>query len=267
MNKIYSIICLSIACVLIVIGAFFDLSITQGLYIGENAFSLILEIIGQTFMTFLSAFCFIVLFEYLKDKNTFWYSVLKVGFVLASFLLVLYDFFSLYRATWFLVCAVFVSGGIVFGMWFIVKKAPKEMLEKYKGFCIKFLIFIAIIFVLNQGVKYLWGRPRYSDLITTLSLADFRPFWSPDFFSGYKSFYSGHTTAVCSILPLIILVSSTNLSKGKKILINSSIIFFILLTMFSRLLAGDHFISDVAFAFLICYLICLLVFKKTKIKQ
>ena len=267
MNKICSIVCISVACVLIVIGAFLDLNITQGLYVGENAFSTILEIMGQTFMTFLSAFCLVMLFQSNKDKNTFWFTVLKVCEIVGAVILVFYDFYKIYDAKWFLICAIFVSVLIVYIMWIVWAKIPQEKVMQYKSFCIKFLIFIAIIYVLNQGIKYLWGRPRYTDLITSLSTADFSPFWQPHFFSGYKSFYSGHTTAVCSLLPLIALFNNSNISKKKQVIFNSVIIGFIFLTMFSRLLAGDHFLSDVSFALLICTLVCMIVFKKTRILQ
>ena len=264
MNKRMLIICVSLCAVAILIGAFFDLGITQSLYLGDNAFSLICEVLSQTFMTFLTAFCFLVLFENFKNKTSFAMTCLKVGFVFASFILVLYDFYKIYNAVWFLVCAVFASCGIVYLMWLLARAIPEEKLPEYAKLSVKFIIFIALIFVLNQAVKYIWGRPRYTDLIATLTLEDYRPFWQPNFFSGYKSFYSGHTTAVCSILPLVYLVNKTNYNAKIKSLIKVGIIGIILLTMLSRLMAGDHFLTDVAFAFLISSLVSYFVFKKVK---
>lgn len=222
-------------------------------------------------MTFITAFCFLILFENYKNKDTLLFRILKVGFVIISFIIVFYDFFKIYddvyHAKWFLFTSVAVSGVIVYFMWKLAQTIPQEKLPQYAKFGFKFIIYIAIIFVLNQAVKYVWGRPRFIDLITNLTLEDYRAFWQPNFFSGYKSFYSGHTTAICSILPLIYVIENSNYNGKIKALAKVSIIALIIVTMFSRLIAGDHFLTDVSFAFLICTCISACIFKKTKIKQ
>ena len=267
MKKSTVFVCVGISAILIVLGCFFDLAITQNLYIENNIFSIVMEILGQTLMTFLAAFCCIVLFESNKHRNGLVFSIIKVGLILASFVIVFYDFFKIYNRVWFLVLAVFVSVAIVFAMWKIVQKIPEDKLQSYGKFCLKFLIYIAIIFALNQVVKYVWGRPRFVDLITNLTLQDYREVWQPYFFSGYKSFYSGHTVAICSILPLISIVENSNYNNKIKVALKAGILSLVLITMLSRLIAGDHFLTDVSFAFLICSVICAFIFKKTKIKQ
>ena len=267
MGKIGNYICLASCLLLILVGAFFDLSITQNLYIGANAVSSILGIVAQSLMVLMGAFCLVVLFESAKEKNDFIFSCIKLAEIILAFVFVFYGFYKAYSAVWFLIISSFLSAIIVFFMWQIVKRIPQEKFGAYLSFCKKLLLYIVIIFVLNKGIKYVWGRPRYVDLITTLGLEAYSPFWQIHFCAGYESFYSGHTTAVCSVLPLLYVIKDLPYSNKIKNLLSFSLLCFVFVTMLSRLISGRHFLTDVVFAFLICFVVCLFIFKKTKIKQ
>ena len=100
-------------------------------------------------------------------------------------------------------------------------------------------------------IKTLWGRVRLRELVNMNSLADYTPWYQPNFFSGSHSFPSGHTAHATLLLMLPVWL----FGKGKKLrpALNALCFGFIALMAFSRLAAGAHFLSDILFGFLIAF--------------
>lgn len=95
-------------------------------------------------------------------------------------------------------------------------------------------------------MKYLWGRVRFIDLNADYS--NYTPFWL--FGSGGNSFPSGHASMSATSILLVDINERHKVFKSKVVpLVFSSI--FTILTAFSRLTAGAHFITDLVFGILI----------------
>ena len=105
-------------------------------------------------------------------------------------------------------------------------------------------INVLICFLLNQGLKLLFSRPRPIDinLITE---------------SGY-SYPSGHSMMSMAFYGLLIyFISNSKLSNWKKYTLNILLSILVLLIGFSRIYLGVHFASDViaGFSLSLAYLI------------
>ena len=95
-------------------------------------------------------------------------------------------------------------------------------------------------------MKYLWGRVRFIDLNADYS--NYTPFWI--FSSGGNSFPSGHASMSATSILLVDINEKHIIFKSKVVPFAFSAIFTIL-TAFSRLTAGAHFITDLVFGILI----------------
>lgn len=146
--------------------------------------------------------------------------------------------------------------------WFLMRKAD----EKDKKICMWILLIVCLGSVgIVQVVKRIWLRPRYLAVISSPDLA-FHPWYqsgkaaSVQFAQLYesnhdlfRSFPSGHTqSAAClfcwALIPVFTGKGSTGACMGAALVLT-------LITAFSRLVLGNHFLSDVSVGFLITYLL------------
>ena len=100
-------------------------------------------------------------------------------------------------------------------------------------------------------IKTLWGRVRLRELVNMNSLADYTPWYHPNFFSGSHSFPSGHTAHATLLLMLPLWLFGK--TEKYRPALNALCFGFIALMAFSRLAAGAHFLSDILFGFLIAF--------------
>ena len=257
-------IALGILVVGLVLGSFFDLQINQALFNKTNVFGLIVSsfgmIPGYGCLSLLGGALFYIT---LKDQ-TFkkWLKVLLFGSSAAMFGTSIYflgkDVFSVNgfenkKIFWlgFVIMGVIMCG--VFYLGILLGK----MNENPKMWIIILIVAAAIFMALVPGVtlfKAIMHRPRYRFAIYE-GYVDFHNWWEP--FKEYKSiplsseefksFPSGHAGAsmvgliTLSYLPLF----------NKKWMKYQVVLFYVafawaLVVMFSRLLVGAHFLSDVS---------------------
>lgn len=144
------------------------------------------------------------------------------------------------------------------GMKMTAKIKDPMLLEKLMG-----VILIAVITIgfTTASKVFLFHRPRYVYLIngkTPFTVSDFIPvFRSSPYYKDvkdlvpsdvFKSFPSGHAAALGMLIPFSVFFASLN-EKTKKIWYVFGTVAFILaiITAVSRLMAGSHFLTDVAF--------------------
>ena len=108
----------------------------------------------------------------------------------------------------------------------------------------------AVLFTVSS-LKILWGRVRLRELVNMNSLADYTPWYYPNFFSGSHSFPSGHTAHATLLLMLPKWLSGK--SEKYSPALTAVCFAFVALMAFSRLAAGAHFLSDILFGFLIAF--------------
>lgn len=161
--------------------------------------------------------------------------------------------------------------GIGFGLFLLFIARFVVIPEEYKkALIILSITGIAVMAVQTltvEGIKYLWGRVRFRDLLAAGSYDAFTSWLHPNGINGNKSFPSGHTAgAGMSYLIMTLPYLSKKLEKKKTLLF---IIAFIYtgIVAFTRLVMGAHYLSDVAFGGFIsftCVIIALVIIEKKK---
>lgn len=128
------------------------------------------------------------------------------------------------------------------------------------------IVVLAIINVLVfvQGIKILWGRVRFRDLLSDYS--NFSPWFVPQGITGNKSFPSGHAAMGFMLLPLLILLKDRDIRDPKRIVMTVAIIGWGVFVGSSRILIGAHYASDVLFSSAMASVITILLYKLVYLK-
>ncbi len=151
----------------------------------------------------------------------------------------------------FMGCAMFAafSFAIAAILYLLVGKITPEMKKKLFLPAAYTLAASITVLLTVSTVKTVWGRARLREMVDENSLADYTPWYKPNFFSGSYSFPSGHTAHAT----LVLMLSKWLSGKAEKYrpLVTGVGYGFIALMAFSRLAAGAHFLSDILFGFLI----------------
>ncbi len=280
---------------LLILGNVFDFSLTSKVYdpINTNLFGVILAGFSELPVCFALAFSGSVLIMYNpKEGNKIWEVVsILIGIVALGFsLYYTYDTWleyltfamnegkdTLFKVTGVIFSLLFNAAVICFVVFFTKKFDKRNMI--FLAFF--FLIFVAAVSLTTTGAKFLWSRPRprfifSQDGVEPSSL--FKNAWEMNPFyalkeSECKSFPSGHSayaTIGMFVFPLLTLISDKTKNERKlQILLYYVGFVYALITMLSRVLAGAHFLSDVAAGFLFTLLLGFIslfpLFKKIEI--
>ncbi|GMO43266.1 MAG: hypothetical protein Ta2B_23780 [Termitinemataceae bacterium] len=269
MKKIIIIGFISVA-VLLSCATFFDLQIDKVLYNPQSSFGKLFALLGvlpQCVLSFLAPSMVMAVLIAKRNKiNT-------IGIII----LILFSFICTYpnlkylnygissrihlSTTLTLCLLVLILCALVFIALPFAKKNSDDVL---KTALIGLLIILVGEFILNT-LKIHWGRQRFF----TMSDPDaqFTKWFLPQskaVSDNFKSFPSGHSFSAMlalwfSLFPSFIFTGREKINLWSKIIFTLGIIFG-LATMFSRLVLGKHFLSDVTMGALIS-LLCFLVFK------
>lgn len=118
-----------------------------------------------------------------------------------------------------------------------------------------------------EGLKYLWGRVRFRDLLVDGSYDRFTPWYHPNGINGNKSFPSGHTAgAGMSYLAMLLPLCS---KKAREHTAACFVIPFLYTSIvaYTRLVMGAHYLSDVTVGGAISFtlvIITLTILEKSK---
>lgn len=267
---------LLIAITLFIVGNFFDLDVSKKISVTENWFTIIFTVLGIIVTFALGIFASIILLTAPERKTEFLTVFQKVLGVLAVLCVTViyfstgaavakYEIFKNYENV------VYVILGIVYGG---VGVATIILTNKYKNKLDQSSLFVAAIMILAmlaltaffaEIIKYLASRPRPKLVLE--GSQTFREWyqWNPGY--GFKngeckSFYSGHagnSAILVTGVPLFLSLTKLNFKKHTAIIGAFSGLAFSLITSFSRLLGGEHFLTDIAFGTLMSLLFQLLV--------
>ncbi|MBR4242220.1 MAG: phosphatase PAP2 family protein [Eubacterium sp.] len=123
---------------------------------------------------------------------------------------------------------------------------PKEYEKALLVLSIAGIAVMAVQTLTVEGIKFLWGRVRFRDLLAAGSYDMFTPFTHPNGINGNKSFPSGHTAgAGMSYLLLTLPYLSEKFSKRKTLLFAIAFCYTGIVAL-TRLIMGAHYLSDVA---------------------
>ena len=285
--------------ILVLIGTFFDLQISKSLadlqfgeYYSKNYFGLVFEVIGELPVYILACCCALIIMLNVNYKNKKINFFVKLIFYIlacgAMFLLFFKAFGYVFKhiniknfiyEPYILTIFIVFSFVITFLIFLIFKNLNATVLQKLLNFAILSILVIALSNAITQGLKPIFTRERFRTikLLNDTSFSGYTPWYLPNKniidvvgigSDAFKSFPSGHTTSGASLVCLLFLFDLfPNLKlKRNEIILNTTIILWIILVALSRIVMGAHYFSDVVFGGFItifCYLFFrFLYFKK-----
>ena len=134
---------------------------------------------------------------------------------------------------------------------FIAENIPDKTLKRLFAPALFTACAAFILLVFSEGIKFKWGRVRFSELVAAGSPEAFTPWYKPNWFSGSRSMYSGHTANATLLLLLPLWVKG----KKEKLALNICIPVWIVFIMISRLCLGAHYLSDIMFGFMFAFIL------------
>ena len=257
----------SVCLILLVVGSFFDEDISTSLYDKNNAYGYFFESFG-TFLGYMmvpsGATC---LFLGLKEDKRWWvklvaYLILLLALFASAYVYggslciekeeygLLVEKLPAYGFAIFMMCL-----SVLLTYMFVNKKDRRMLLIVGSIILLSMAIQLAL---LNLFLKYLACRPRWryllGDALDQGGLNEsFRAWWEMQpfkYLSGdyHKSWPSGHTATatIVTTLPLLSLLEEKK-HKLTPIIFASIGFLYAFIVAFSRIVAGAHFLSDVAF--------------------
>lgn len=260
----------------IIVGSIYDLKLSSSLYDKNNAFSNFVETFGEGIGYLSGCIGGTLLFLGLYKNNKLIFRIL--GYFLLVFPVVLSTILygkaigpNEYGITiskpYNYVFAVTISIIVCLITYFIVnKKEYRSLIISGSVIAISIILTVAIV---NGGLKFIGGRPRYRYLIGDAISKDglnesyknwwqFQPF---KYLSGdyHKSWPSGHVGITTCLLSISFITPVLNKSNKWSCLIIFSIMSIITLVIcICRIIAGAHFLSDVSTSIFLVSLVILL---------
>ncbi|MGN0521810.1 MAG: phosphatase PAP2 family protein [Eubacterium sp.] len=112
-----------------------------------------------------------------------------------------------------------------------------------------------------EGLKYLWGRVRFRDLIAEGSYDKFTPWYVINGINGNKSFPSGHTAGAGMSYLMMLLPLAFDKLKDKKAACFAIPFIYTSVVAVTRLMMGAHYLSDVTAGGIISFSLVLIAIK------
>ncbi len=246
-------------------GSFWDLQLDQYLYSPDNLYGRIFYVLapfpalfGMTFSS--------MLFVYLEMNKTLYR---RAGFSLLFAILCAGSVFYFCRGLWSefhlplwlcLIISLLVLPGLSLRILYQVRVQDSESLRPLA----QYLLYVSLgTFACITLLKEIWNRPRYYALHDHPEIV-FKNWFEPAFSSSrtlasgyglkadaFKSFPSAHTATAAVSLAFPVFSFYLPKLKNRQDVIMVLALLFTILSAFSRLLLGMHFLSDVSAGFLI----------------
>ena len=275
MNKILSpkgitcIIAIFIVVLGLTLGAFFDLNISRVLAISETdgvlalrnhpISSIVLTIIGYflpvVFIAFSAATIALNLLrkkEKMKVIEKLMCVVMFIG-VIGVMAYFAYQTMETISSTkfgfWHYLMMVLMIFVMTFLIWYVAINLNPVVIKKTFVPAVFTVISYGAVFTFTEVAKLIWGRIRPRELVELGSLEGFVNWYQVSGFTGHKSFPSGHSVEALMMLLVILWMTALGASKKAKTITTVGILCWTSLMMFSRVLAGAHFLSDVTAGF------------------
>lgn len=153
--------------------------------------------------------------------------------------------------------------GIGFGMSALLVGSliPRQTMKKLKTAAWVGVLVMTAQLLCVEGLKYLWGRVRFRDLIAAGNYDAFTSWLHPNGINGHKSFPSGHTAGAGMSYLMMLLPFCANRFQNRERLCFLLPFAYTSLVAFSRLILGAHYLSDVAMGGAVSFTIMLLALK------
>ena len=255
---------LIIAAILLMIGGFFDIEISHMVYNADSMYGKLFQAFAAFPAVLIASFCAMGIFVTNKKEKT-------IKSMSGNILSILLTIFLVYTAAtmpgWYLKGWKWIGRVLAVFLFVVEYKAAlyckKRNETEFRKAATIGILLIAISFIVYNSLKFIWGRERYRHMIRIGSFAGFSRWFQPHpLASGgeFMSFPSGHSANAAVIIWITLIPRFLDTLKGKEPFLKVAAYLWILLSMFSRIVIGAHFLSDVtAGAFItliIFYFLC-----------
>lgn len=268
--------------IVLVLGSIFDLSIskaladlTAGEYYSQNGFAIFFEAFGELIMFLLVSTAIGILFFYVLKKpfknkalNITSLIVLPLAGLASTVYGVKNTLDSLTRYVSFSlqefldsmlgkVAYVFLSIAICALIFLLLTKLNDETIKKLLKWAIVVVVTCVTATLIVKGLKIIVGRTRFRAMVYEGDTAfeHYSPWFAinnskmASVFEGagdyFKSFPSGHASAVASVFLLTLLPQYLGCGKKTTIWLYAGATTLTLVVLLSRIIAGAHFFTDV----------------------
>jgi len=244
-----------------VIATIYDQAISQVLYDAQSSFGLFFYHYGQS----LGLFSGVLALSILIHQKPLHFKTLGIRLLYQSLLIILglgIGVQTHYFTQMDLGLCIFFSLFITWMLYYFISKLSQSTLDHLKPYALMGLFTLIVVLTVPSLLKLLWGRPRYR--LVVLGQANFVAWFKPlgqGLIDDYKSFPSGHSAVSAAALWLVMIPSCLYHSKPFAIWIKGSVVLWVLMVMGSRIILGDHYLSDVLIGLAIP-LACLWILKR-----
>lgn len=257
----------AVAVIALIVAAFCDLQIDIELNNPESIFAIWFRNTGEIPSRLICPIAGTVLFYTYKNKIQ----------QIAGFIIALGGsaYLGYYLGKYFFVEENQMLFSIIYGIGFGVVcliigsfiKIPDEYRDLLRAAAITGVIVMFAQILVIEGMKYLWGRVRFRDLIAAGSYGEFTPWYKINGINGNKSFPSGHTAgAGMSYLMMLFPLISRKWKDKTQICFWIPCIYTSVVA-FTRLVMGAHYLSDVTVGGAVSFVIVLIAVKIFEEKQ
>lgn len=245
-NKILSVYVVSF--IALIIFAFYDLQISLAILNDKQLFSLLFEYVGEIPIYLMGTISSLLLIKTAKFENKFILYLhnlaLSLFFGLAIFMgsFLVANYLGIEKNGLLLVALALVLLSLILYYYFRDGVDYDLRRTALMGISLFFVVFITF-----NLMKFAWGRERLRHMAGDYST--FTPWYLPQGWASgndYMSFPSGHAACASAIVWFTLLPKIRN-----KQLFNYISIFWIVSVMYSRVVMGAHFASDVTVGMLI----------------
>jgi len=249
LRKYEKIIIVSISIILIIFFTFYDLQFSKLVVNESSTFGKFFYMFGELPGTFGGLVSFAILTtsytkdnQKAKDTNIIFYGLitLLLGFIF-SFQVIRYLELELFP---YLFIGLFVSMTLLYWS----NQVSDEKKNHIRSYAYIGALTMVLAIVIPQLLKIIWARPRYRILNGDDSL--YRMWFMISGFSfddNWKSFPSGHSAVASISIVYLYLPQLFDKLKGKERTILKIVGTWIILVMISRVVLGDHFMTDTLF--------------------
>ena len=229
-----------------------------------------LEVIGEwPALIFISFSCCVMVRNLRKKAKDTRVLLLMIAADIAVVVMMFYGWYSSFKdifgkgnvKVWHYVFIAVMTLAFAFLIRFSVSKIKKPTLKAFFFPAVITIITGAIVLGCFEAIKFTWGRVRVREIVELSktmgaeeALAKFTPWYVLNWFSGSKSFPSGHV-GYSSLLFLIPIWFPKDAKEKTRRLTYLGVGIFLLIMGFSRLCAAAHYLTDVTFGFAISFII------------
>lgn len=226
--------------VLIGIATLFDEQVAMIVFNRDSLFTNLFYIYGELPSLILGAIAWLWTMLYLKNTNHPTWMIAFIIYLIFMMSIFIQPMRYLNQFEYWMIIIPLLISVIILKL---SNKIEENILNQYHLYFLVIGMTIVLSIFLPQLIKLIWERPRP---YVVFNGGDFQAWYigfNFTFDNAYKSFPSGHSAVVASLLSLTVF--RMELKARTYSLLKLTLFVYVFLMMISRMVRGDHYLSDV----------------------